>query len=225
MADIFRPSDLARRDADRIKSYRSMLDFYHSIQWEGREKWGEKRLTFNYARVVIDKVTSYLMSGVGFSVEPVEATAASEEAVHRARVALRRVHEENYVAQLDFETEIDCAILGDACYKVTWDESVGDVRITAPDVQGIYTWRFGDDNSRIWRVASRYTLTAEEVELLYRTKPAKKESIITELWTDREFELWLDESLIERKANPYSFIPFIIYPNIREPLRLAVRLP
>jgi len=217
MTDDFKPSDLARRDAGRIRGYRSLLDFYHSIQWEGREKWGEKRLTFNYARVVIDKVTSYLMSGVGFSVEPVEATTVAEETARRARAALRRVREENCVAQLDFETEIDCAILGDACYKVTWDESVGDVRITAPDVQGIYTWRFGDDNSRIWKVASRYTLTAEEVELLYRSKPARKETIVTELWTDRDFELWLDEGLIERKPNPYGFIPFVIYPNIREP--------
>ena len=123
MADVFKPSDLARRDTDRTKGYRSLLDFYHSIQWEGREKWGEKRLTFNYARVVVDKVVSYLMSGIGFSVEPIEATAAAEETVRRARAALRRVHEENSVAQLDFETEIDCAILGDACYKVTWDES------------------------------------------------------------------------------------------------------
>lgn len=217
MADDFKPSDLARRDAERTRGYRSLLDFYHSIQWEGREKLGEKRLTFNYARVVIDKVTSYLMSGVGFSAGPIEATADDEETARRARAALRRVHEENSVAQLDFETEIDCAILGDACYKVTWDESARDVRITAPDVQGIYTWRFGDDSSKIWKVASRYTLTAEEVEMLYRSKPARKEAIVTELWTDSDFELWLDEGLIERKPNPYGFIPFVIYPNIREP--------
>jgi hypothetical protein len=42
---------------------------------------------------------------------------------------------------MDFETEIDCAILGDACYKVTWEE--GRVRVTAPDVQGIYVWWLG----------------------------------------------------------------------------------
>ena len=37
MADDFKPSDLARRDTERTRGYRSLLDFYHSIQWEGRE--------------------------------------------------------------------------------------------------------------------------------------------------------------------------------------------
>jgi len=33
---------------------------------------GEKRLTFNYARVVVDKIASYLMSGVKFVIDPGE---------------------------------------------------------------------------------------------------------------------------------------------------------
>ena len=67
--------------------------------------------------------------------------------------------------QLDFETEIDCAILGDACYKVIWDQETKMVRVTAPDIQGIYAWWVGDDTSRVWRVASKYSLTAEEAEM------------------------------------------------------------
>ena len=66
------PEDLKRRDLDRIKNYERLLDFYHGRQWEGRERRGEKRLTFNYARVFIDKVTSYLMSGITFAVDAVE---------------------------------------------------------------------------------------------------------------------------------------------------------
>ena len=50
------------RDGARMQSYRELLDFYRGQQWPGREKWGEKRLTFNYARIFIDKLTSYLMS-------------------------------------------------------------------------------------------------------------------------------------------------------------------
>ena len=37
------------------------------------------------------------------------------------------------------------AILGDACYKVIWDAETKQVRISAPDIQGIYTWWVGDD--------------------------------------------------------------------------------
>jgi len=42
--------------------------------------------------------------------------------------------------QLDFETEIDCGVLGDAAYKVIWDMEKAGVRVTAPDIQGIYVW-------------------------------------------------------------------------------------
>ena len=45
----------------------------------------------------------------------------------------------------------------------------------------------------------------------------KPRSTVIELWTDRKFELWIDDTLFERKANPYGFIPFVIYPNLREP--------
>ena len=32
-----------------------------------------------------------------------------------------------------------------------------------------------------------------------------------------DFELWLGDRLHERKPNPYGFIPFVIFPNLREP--------
>ena len=40
---------------------------------------------------------------------------------------------------------------------------------------------------------------------------------MVEVWTDERFELWLDGALVESKANPYGFIPFVIYANLREP--------
>jgi len=72
---------------------------------------------------------------------------------------------------------------------------------------------------RVWRVASRYRLSAEEVALLYGKKLplGRKEATVVELWTDAAFELWLDEGLVERKANPCGFIPFLLFPNLREP--------
>jgi hypothetical protein len=210
-------SQLNRQDIERFRGYRERLDFYHGRQWQGRERWGEKRLTFNYARVFIDKVTSYLMSQVSFAVDAVEDSAEAEAKARRAEAALHEVYEENSLEQLDLETEIDCAILGDAAYKVSWDTEAKRVRVTAPDIQGIYAWWLGDDISRVWRVASRYSLTAEESQLLYGARPRGKTATVVELWTDGEFELYLDDSLIEAKPNPYGFIPFIIYPNLREP--------
>jgi len=210
-------TQLSRRDMDRIKGYKELLDFYHGRHWEGRERWGEKHLTFNYAKVFIDKVTSYLMSGINFAVDAVEDSDEARARAQRVEQALYQVYENNNLEQLDFETEIDCAILGDAGYKVIWDNQAKQVRVTAPDIQGIYAWWLGDDTSRVWRVASKYSLSAEETELLYGVKPKSKTATIVELWTDSDFELYLDNDLIEQKPNPYGFIPFVIYPNLREP--------
>jgi len=210
-------SQLAGRDVDRIKGYKELLDFYQGKHWEGRERWGEKRLTFNYAKVFIDKVTSYLMSGINFTIEAIGDSAEARARAERAEAALYRVYQDNNLELLDLETETDCAILGDACYKVTWDSEMKQVRITAPDIQGIYAWWLGDNISRVWRVASKYSLSAEEIELLYKVKPGSKTATVVELWTDRDFELYLDNTLVEKKSNPYGFIPFVIFPNLREP--------
>ena len=208
------PMQLARLDLDRVRGYKELLDFYHGRQWEGRERRGERRLIFNYAKVFIDKITSYLMSGINFAVDAVEDSDEARASAQKAEVALYRVYLDNNLEQLDLDTEIDCAILGDACYKVIWDATEKKVRVTAPDVQGIYAWWLGDDTTQVWRVASKYTLSAEETELLYQVKPKNKAATIVELWTTRDFELYLDNALMEKKPNPYGFIPFIIYPNI-----------
>jgi len=217
MSENLIPNELARRDLDRIKGYKELLDFYYGQHWEGYARRGEKRLTFNYAKVVVDKVTSYLMSGINFAVDAIEDSPEAKARAQRAETALYQVYEDNNLEQLDFETEIDCAILGDACFKVIWDQETKRVRISAPDIQGIYAWWIGDDTSRIWRVASKYNLTVEEAEILYKVKPKGKMANVVELWTAQEFELWLDNVQVEKKPNPYGFIPFIIYPNLREP--------
>jgi len=211
------PAQLARLELDRTRGYQELIDFYYGWQWAGRERRGERRLTFNYVKVFIHKMTSYLMSGIHFAVDAVEDSEEARDRARQAEDALYGVYEENNLEQLDLETEIDCAILGDACYKVIWDMVEKKVRVTAPDIQGIYAWWLGDDTSRVWRVASRYVLSAEETELLYQTKPRNKTATVVEIWKEQNFALYLDNVPIENKPNPYGFIPFIIYPNLREP--------
>ena len=157
------------------------------------------------------------MSGINFAVDPVADSAEARIKAQKADAALYQVYEDNNLEQLDFETEIDCAILGDACYKVIWDQETRSVRITAPDVQGIYTWWVGDNPSRVWRLASKYNLGADMVTGLYQVKPKGKTASLVELWTTHDFELWVDDQPVEKKPNPYGFIPFVIYPNLREP--------
>jgi len=212
------PQELEQADAERFRLYREHLEFYQGSQWSEPRRRRDRRLTFNYAKAMIEKTASYAMSGVSFVVDPVDGEEGSAERARRAEAALRDVYESNHLEQLDFDNEIDCSVLGDAAYKVIWDESAERVRVTAPDVQGLFVSWAGDDPSQVWRVASRYSLTREEAERLYGPVPTRKPSYtVIEVWTEEGFELWLDEARIEDRPNPNGFIPFIVYPNIREP--------
>ena len=227
----FNPTQLAHMDTERLTAYRTNLDFYKGNQWPTTSR--HRQLVFNYAKVSIDKVTSFLMQGFTFSCFPAKEDQDVLTRVRRAEQVLHQVYQENNFAQLDYETEIDTAILGDGCYKVIWDHDVQRIRITAPDVSGIFAWWLGDDLSRVWRVASRYQLTRDEIQMLYgdviasvakqsqgiATSPRfigapRNNVVVTELWTDKTFDLYLDTDLIESRPNPYGFIPFIIFPKM-----------
>jgi hypothetical protein len=194
-------ADLANRDPDRKKGYSDYLDFYNGIQWTRRTR-REKQLTFNYAKVFIDKITSYLMSESVFAVDPLTDSEADFQAAEAAEKAINQVVVDNNLEELDFATEIDAAILGDGCYKVTWDTLNKRVRITAPDVQGVYAWWQPDDPAVVYQVASRYKAG---------------DNWISEVWTDKKVELYTNDQLTLARKNPYGFIPYIIFPNLRQP--------
>jgi len=211
----FTPSSLNRLDTARLAAYRTNLDFYNGTQWQQTSRC--RQLVFNYAKVSVDKVTSFLTQGLGFACFPADETDELRARVKQAEHLLYQVHRDNNLHQLDYETEVDTAILGDGCYKVTWDSDDKRIRVTAPDVSGIFAWWLGDDTTRVWRVASRYTLTQDEVTVLYGQTARSKQATITELWTAKDFVLYLDNDIIESKPNPYGLIPFIIYPNVKKP--------
>jgi hypothetical protein len=219
----FNPQLLSTLDRSRFSDYKANLDFYNGEQWTGSSSTGRsksRQLVFNYAKIAIDKVTSYLMEGLNFACEPNEATGNGQQAIELTRQAeqvIYNVYARNNLQELDYETEVDAGILGDGCYKVTWDAQEKRIRVTSPDVNGLYAWWLGDDLSKVWRVASRYTLTAEELDQLYQRKTSKKTVTITELWTDKQFTLFLDNEVLEDKPNPCGFIPFVIFPNVRQP--------
>ncbi|MFN0147381.1 MAG: phage portal protein [Dehalococcoidia bacterium] len=210
------PQQLRRLDEERLRCYRDNLDFYQGTQWAGRARRGERRLTFNYAKALVEKVSSYLLQGAAIQLDARDGDlAAGRERARVAERALSAVESANALAQLDFETELDCAVLGDAAYKVTWDAAAGEVRVTAPDVQGIFAWRQPDDPSRLQAIASQYTLAGTAVSPA--TGAPLPASTVTEYWTAETFEVWEGDALAERLANPYGFIPFILFPNQREP--------
>ncbi|MEK7777351.1 MAG: phage portal protein, partial [Chloroflexota bacterium] len=207
-----------RMDSERLRRYRDNLAFYNGAQWQGHARPGERRLTFNYAKVVVDKVTSYLLSGMNTILEPADSSPESAERAKRAQEALHRIHDDNHLEALDLDTELDTSILGDGAYKVTWDAREGRVRVSAPDIQGLFAWWIADDPSQVWRVASRYRLSTEEAAMLYGVEAPRRQSVtVVEAWTDEAFQLWAENTLLQERANPYGAIPFVLFPNLRVP--------
>jgi hypothetical protein len=253
------PEQLRRMDAGRLRAYAGNLAFYDGDQWPASmARSRNRRLVFNYAKAIVDKTASYLMSpsesgGVNVAVDPVDDSPEARVRAIAAERALLAVYEQNNLDQLDFDTEIDAAVLGDGAYKVTWDATERRVRVTAPDVQGLFAWWAGDDVTRLLRVASRYTIDADTARELYgnvasltrngsqpppavrgtgsqpppavrgtgsQPPPAVRAEgtvEIVESWTATTFEIWAGGALVETRDNPYGFIPFVIFPNIREP--------
>ena len=249
--------NLEQLDRHRLDGYYRYLAFYNGEHWPQWQisRTGHRLLVMNYIRTMIDKLTSYLMSGMTFAL-----SGDSPEQVAAAEQALHEVYHRNNLAALDMETEADCAILGDGCYKVTWDGTQRRVRVTAPDMRSIYAWWVPDDPSTVYRVIARYQLPPQAVAMLYPDFPSgasslpyaaasspslmsspsppavsfshspmsfpwKRESMgggqgmvtIVEDWTADYFALYIGGVLYRSLANPYGFLPFVIFPNLREP--------
>src|SRR5687768_5122789 len=123
---VYGPSfvvQLSAADAQRVAGYRAYLDFYNGYQWEGLPAPNERRLTFNYARVMVNKAASYLMGkGASFAVDP-PAGGGDEgrEIAAHVESLLKACMERNSLALVDLDTAVDSAVLGDGAFKVTWD--------------------------------------------------------------------------------------------------------
>ena len=148
------PEQIRRMDAGRLRRYAEHLAFYGGDQWPPMTRrtgaaGANRRLVFNYAKAIIDKTASYLTTGLHNAVDPAGDTPEAAARARDAERALAVIADDNALDQLDFDTEIDASILGDGAYKVTWDAEERRVRVTAPDVQGVFAWWQGDDVSRV----------------------------------------------------------------------------
>jgi hypothetical protein len=217
------PRLIEARDLDRLRRYREFLDYYEGRRGAPPHHGRQRVLAFNYARAVVEKGASYLVTDHRPMVVPVEDGAEARRTAQAAERALLEAWEANELARLDFETEVDTAVLGDGAFKVTWDDHEQRVIVSAPDVQGLYAWWVGDDVRRVWRVASRYALEAEEFASRYgrsprriagRTPPTIE---VVEVWTAATFELWAQGEVVEARPNPYGALPFVVYPNVPRP--------
>jgi len=210
------PRLIRRLDLDRMRRYQEALELYAGNHWPSGPGRGRRRtLTVNYIRTVIDKVSTYLMAGRAVVIDPADR---SELALARAtEAALREVTDQNELDWLELETEIDTAVLGDGAYKVWWDSEAGQVRVSAPDVQGLYAWPDPASPFEPRRVVLRQLLPAAEVKARFGFEADGEEAEVIEDWTAGRFQLWVGGRAFPAQPNPYGFIPVVVFPNVRRP--------
>jgi len=203
------PRVLRGLDKGRLAAYARNLSFYGGEQWPGERGRARRRVTFNYARAVVDKVTSYVMSDVRVNVRPAAVGEPGAAAARSAELALAAVGVENGLPRLDYETETDAAVLGDGAFKATWSPESERVVVSAPDVQGLFVWRDPVDRRTPERVAERYSVTP-----LAGGRPVQ----VVEDWTAEKLTVWQDDVVVSGPvANAYGFVPYVVFPNLPVP--------
>jgi len=209
-----------------MRRYRDNLAFYGGAQWPGVARRRERRLVMNYTKAIVDKAAAFTLLGMRPVGDPSGASGGTAPGVvdgikaRRTEAVLAEVAEANDLAGLDYDTEVDASVLGDGAYRVVWDVEAGRVRVTAPDPQGLFVWTMPGDLSRIWRLAHRYEAPEDEPAPLEgalgrASRPRRRQ--VVEVWTADVFELYREGLLVESKPNPYGWIPYVVYPNVRVP--------
>src|SRR3990170_3594878 len=217
------PQLLKNRDKDRLGQYTDALAFYEGKQWPAADPRtrSARRLTLNYVKAIVNKTSTYVMKGATLNAIPRSDGPKDIAAAAAVETYLSDLADNNGLARLDLVTEVDAAVLGDAAYKVTWDTAEERVAVTAPDVRALFPWPHPTAPTRYTRVAHRYTLPREDVIALWGVAPRDKTAEITEDWTDKALDIWIDGGPVPAlsQVNPYGLIPFVIYPNAQVPKR------
>lgn len=215
------PAILLNRDKPRLAQYRTALDYYQGNQWPASRTRSEplRRLTVNYLRAITNKTASYVMQGRTVSVHPRSDSDDDTIAAAAAEDALNEIAHNNALDRLDHATEIDTAVIGDGAFKVTWQEQEQRVIITAPAMDGLYPWPHPTDPTRFLRVAHRYLIPANEAFAFYGLSTENDPAWLIEDWDDNQLRIHIDDSPQpgKTKANPYGFIPYVIFPNEQVP--------
>ncbi len=218
------PDALDGQDTARMNRYRTYLDFYAGEQWTGRRRAGETRLTFNYARTLVQKSASYLFPRpVTFNV--IADGDEQTEAVSRAERALNGVYARHDQHTIDFQSALDSAVLGDGAFKVTWSARRGTPLVVPVDPATLWAWWEPDNPNEVYRVVQRYTIAASEAGRLFphagasvpEPSRANEQLVVVEDWNAERCTITLAGEGVFDQPNPYGFIPYVIYPNIARP--------
>jgi len=197
---------------ERLRRYREYLDFYAGEQWESPPRPGEKRLTFNYARVFVHKAASYLF-GKPYNLQVPPSDEMPPERAAEVERLLKATYEANNLYALDYDTAVDAAVIGDGAFRVLPTEE--GVRVTSVDPQALDVETDPLDFRRVLAVTHSYTVEEPVDHGLWAGRRLSGEFV--ERWTDSEVTLQVDGAHVATLPNPLGRIPYVIFPNIRRP--------
>ncbi|MDP9379478.1 MAG: phage portal protein [Chloroflexota bacterium] len=211
---------MTNEDRERLRRYREYLDFYNGKQWRASPRPTERCITLNYARTFVHKCASYLFGApYGLSVPPVAASPAATERAAEAERLLKSTYEHNGLWATDYDTAVDCAVLGDGAYKVTWDALAEQPAVVAVDPQTLEVSRAPDDYRRMATVRQTYPLPVEEAARRWgvRVPGGGGEVAITEEWTAAALTILVDDRPVSTVPNVLGEPPYVVFPNVRKP--------
>ena len=210
----------------RLARYLEYRAFYYGDQWDTLPAPGERRLTFNYCRVVVNKAASYLLGKpVSYEARPAGGRRGKrlDAAARTVEDYLEQVGDFNQLEALDLDLAISSGCLGDGACTVRWDAAAGLPRITAVDPASLDArWRADDLRTLLW-VRQVYWLAPAEMTAAqqrrlggaahdpYQPLQAHEE------WTARAWRLMVGDAEIDGGPNPYGTIPYVLFPNLRIP--------
>ena len=213
---------LLTQDTQRMNRYQEHLDFYDGRQWTGARRAGETRIVLNYARVLVRKAVAYLMPApVTFDVLP-GTSDVPEETIRLAERALAAVYDEIDQHAADVQSALDAAVLGDGAFKVTWSDRHRRPVVAPVDPAGLWAWWEPDDPRTIYRAIQRYRVLPAEAERLFgrplnaATGGGRPLTVIEDWFADR-YRVEVDGAVVIDAANPYGWVPYVIYPNVPRP--------
>lgn len=217
----------------RLQRYREARDFYEGNQWLGQRRRNETRLTFNYARRLLQTKVSYMFAeAVTFDV-PVSAGESDRTVTGEAQstpadlaeLVLADYLEVIGADELDNQLALEASIIGDAAVKVTWDPVAMLPVVTAVDAAALRVTTRPDQPKVPLAWHHYYAMTASELaaalpehaQRIFAIPAAVPGSMsqqpIVETWTNAIWELTFAGQLVVQEANPYGWMPYVAIAN------------
>lgn len=195
----------------RLNRYATNWAFYLGHHYAYRREPGEAQLVANYVRALTD-------FGINFAIGRGVTFQSADQYSHIVPGLLNRIWEtDNNKPELLYEITQQGSVSGDmfvkVAYEAPWQDpsgfwNLGRVRILPLNSSFVFPEWHPHDRERMIRCKIKYKFWATNLE------GTRSVYTYTEILTDDVIEEYVNDDLIDRRANPLGRIPVAYAPNI-----------